>query len=204
MRLLGWIVLVLTALGLAVVTTACHPAAVPGTSAGTFAVSETLTTNGCAGGFDPDAMLSYTTDIRVEGEIAYWHRGDTPIASGTYSTDGHFHFVSQVDIIAYGNDAGPGGPPGCSLREIETIDGMLLLGARDAGASEAGSSDAHVDDLDAGSHDAGVHSTGFVGTDTVQLSIAPGSDCSALFASNGGPFNMLPCTASFDMSATAN
>lgn len=197
MRLLGWLALVTTALGLTLATTACHPATVPGTSAGTFMVTETLTSNACAGGFDPDALLQYTTEIRVEGDTAYWHRGDTPIASGTYTSDGHFHFVSQNDVQAYGTDAGPGGPPGCALREIETIDGTLTLGAGDAGL-EAGAND---DALDGGA-DAGISNTGFTGTDTIQLSITPGSDCSAIFATNGGPFSTLPCSAVYDVTAT--
>lgn len=176
-------------------------------------VSETLGTNTCAGGFNPDAQLDYLTDIRVQGEVSYWHRGDTPIASGTYSADGHFHFISQVDIQAYGVDAGAGGPPGCTLREVETIDGTLMLGTRDAGMRDAqGSADASTSadasSLDVGAidggPDAGVHSTGFTGTDTIQLTVAPGSDCTRVFAVNGGPFSMLPCTATYAMTGTAN
>ena len=214
MRLLGWLSLAMSILGLVLTNTACRPAnsEVPGTSAGTFAVTETLTSNGCTGGFDPDATLAYSTDVRVQGEIAYWHRGDTPIASGTYAS-GHFHFIAQADIQAYGTDAGPGSSPGCSLRQTETIDGMLALGPSDAGSSDAGSSDAAAQQPDAATvldasidagPDAGVHSTGFVGTDTIQISVTPGSDCSLIFAQNGGPFPTLPCTAVYDMSATAN
>lgn len=185
-------------LGLALVAlplaTACRPHTYPGVSAGTFDVTETLQTNACAGGFDPDAMLVYQTDIRVEGSIAYWQRGDTGIASGTYESNGHFHFVAQQDVYAYGADAGP--TPPCYLRETQTIDGTLALGAADAGI------DAQASDGGAGGVDAGVHSTGFTGTDTIQLSIAPGSDCTYLFAQNGGPFSAMPCTATYAMSAT--
>jgi hypothetical protein len=208
MRLFGWLALVLSTLALLLGNTPCGGTpTVPGTSAGTFAVTETMTANACAGGFDPDPLLRYTTDIRAEGDTAYWHRGDTPIASGTYTAAGHFHFVSQQDVPAYGPEAG-GGPQGCSVRQTETIDGMLSLGAFDAGpSSDAGaSSDASSPSdaaLDAGP-DAGVHATGFVGTDSIQISITPGSDCSLLFANNGGPFSTLPCTATYDMTATAS
>lgn len=208
MRSLGWLALVLSVLGLALVTTACRPPSLPGTSAGSFAVTESLATNACAGGFDPPVTLDYTTDIRILGEVAYWHRGDTPVANGTYSSDGHFHFVSQQDVQAYASRTA--GAPGCSLREIQTIDGTLALGPSDAGVEDvdgdAGALDASVS-RDAqvlagdGGPDAGVHSTGFTGTDTIQISIAPGSDCSAIFATNGGPFSMLPCTATYAMSA---
>jgi hypothetical protein len=202
MRLLGWLSLVVSTVCLLLGNSPCTASTtVPGTSAGTFSVTETMASNACAGGFDPDPTLVYTTDIRAEGTVAYWHRGDTPIASGTYTSAGHFHFVSQQDVPAYGGDAGVGGPVGCTLRETQIIDGMLALGALDAGVAVDASSSSDGG-LDAGP-DAGVHSTGFTGTDTIQISIAPGSDCSLLFATNGGPFSTLPCTAAYDMSATA-
>lgn len=190
------VLVLLLAIGALPLATACRPKTYPGTSAGTFDVTETLQSNACAGGFDPDAMLAYQTDVRVEGSIAYWQRGDTPIASGTYESTGHFHFIAQQDVYAYGADAGP--TPPCYLRETQTIDGTLALGAPDAGIDAAQSSDAS-----SGGVDAGVRSTGFTGTDTIQLSIAPGSDCTALFAQNGGPFTTMPCTATYAMSATA-
>jgi hypothetical protein len=201
MRALGWLSLVVSTVSLLLGNSPCTAnTSLPGTSAGSFAVTETLVSNACAGGFDPDPTLAYTTDIRAEGNIAYWHRGNTPVTSGTYTSAGHFHFVSQLDVPAYGVDAGMG--PGCTVRQTETIDGMLALGASDAGVSSDASNpnDASID----GGPDAGVHSTGFTGTHTVQISITPGSDCSLLFAPNGGPFSTLPCLTSFDMSATAN
>ncbi len=202
MRSFGWLSLTLSILGL-LANAACTPANqnVPGTSAGTFTVTETLTSNACTGGFDPDATLTYTTDIRAEGEIAYWHRGDVPYASGTYE-NGHFHFVVQADVAAYGDDAGVS----CSLRQTETIDGTLALtsaidGGVDAWAQTGDSSFADGAFLDVGP-DAGLHSTGFVGTDTIQISVTPGSNCALLFAQNGGSFPALPCTAVYDMTAT--
>lgn len=198
MRAAGW-VLVPTTLGLLLALgTACRPQSFPGTSAGSFAVTETLGTNECAGGFDPDAMLSYTVDVRVQGSVAYWHRDGIGLASGTYA-NGHFHFVDQQDIQAYGADAGPGGPPGCVLRQTETIDGDLMLGARDGGEDD----DAAPTDVEDAGADAGVRSSGFAATDVIQLSIAPGSDCSAIFATNGGPFTTLPCSVHYDVSATS-
>lgn len=220
MRALGWLALVLSTLGLTLFATACHPAVIPGTSAGSFAVTETLTTNACVGGFDPDPTLTYVIDIRADGNESYWHRGDQPYATGTYSPDGHFHFVATAEIQAYGADAGvAGAPAGCVLHQIETIDGTLALGVADSGVHDAGedggdpmdagagpdattNDDAQAAHLDAGP-DAGVHSTGFTGTDTIQLTIAAGSDCSALFATNGGPFSAIPCSAVYDMSGVA-
>ena len=166
----------------------------------------------CGAGFQPDAMLSYVTEIRVDGPTAYWHRGNAPIASGTYQPAGAFHFVSQRDVPVYGVDAGGSGAAGCTLREIETIDGTLTLGFADAGVSDALSVDVGASDAsstldssgsDASGIDAGVHSTGFAASDTIQISIAPGSDCTRVFASSGGPFETLPCTALFTMTATA-
>ncbi len=203
MRVLGSLALVVCLAALSLSTTACRPRSLPGTSAGTFTVTATLTSNACAGGFDPDPLIQYVTDIRVEGETSYWHRGDTPVASGTYSADGHFHFVAGQDVQAYGADAGRGGAPGCAIRQIETIDGTLALGASDAGVSDGANALDAASAADGGP-DAGVHSTGFTGTDTIQLSVAPGSDCSALFATNGGPFSSLPCVATYTMTAAAN
>jgi hypothetical protein len=156
-----------------------------------------LTDDSCGAGFQPDSMVTYTTEIRVDGSTAFWHRGDTPVASGTYDPSGHFHFVDQQDVVAYGVDAGTGAQ-GCVLREIETIDGMLALGYADAGV------DAPANPGDGGGIDAGVHSTGFTGTDVIQITIAPGSDCTLIFASNGGPFSTLPCSASYTLTATAH
>jgi hypothetical protein len=197
MRVLGTLLLLSSLL--LVTSTACNAptTSFPGTSAGTFTVTATLSDDSCGAGFQPDSMITYTTEIRADGSTSYWHRGDTPIAAGTYDPSGHFHFVAQNDIVAYGSDAGTGAQ-GCVLREIETIDGMLMLGYADAGV------DAQATRGDSGGIDAGVHSTGFTGTDTIEIAIAPGSDCALEFASNGGQFTTLPCTAHYTMTATAN
>lgn len=231
MRTLGLVTLVLSLGAMLVLTTACRPQALPGTSAGSFTVTESIRANACAPGFAPRDTFQYVAELRLQDQVAYWHTEGSPVVSGSFSpTDGHFHFSVQTTVTGYaGDDAGM---PGCVFTQTETIDGTLSTvsiadsgvagddagsadagtesadGGMDAGASDASqtsdastSSDASVTDGSVPT-DAGPTYRSLTGTDTIVIGIASGSDCRAALAANGGPFPALPCTATYDISAT--
>ncbi len=198
-------------------TTACTQTSVSGWTAGTFDVTATLGDNQCAGGFDPDGTVTYSVEVRASGTAAYWLRSGVDAVTGTYRVaDRHFHFTSQSRATAWAADAATG-VTGCTLVETETIDGNLVDDEPDAsvdGATQPDAFDLELDGMlldgsgweDVGPHDggidAGLYSTSFTATDTIQISIASGSDCRAILQSAGGSFPALPCTASYAVEAT--
>lgn len=195
--------------------TACSPTSVSGWTAGTFDVTATLGENECSGGFDPDGTVTYSVEIRASGTEAYWARPGVASVTGTYRiSDRHFHFTSQSRVVAWAADASAG-VTGCTLVETETIDGYLVDDESDAGLDAAAEVDASWVDaaltdasawIDVGPHDvgvdAGLYSTGFAASDTIQVSIASGSDCRAILQSAGGTFPALPCNATYAVAAT--
>jgi len=198
-------------------TMACTPTSVSGWTAGTFDVTATLGDNQCAGGLDPDGTVTYAVEVRASGTAAYWLRSGVDAVTGTYRVaDRHFHFTSQSRVTAWAADAAAG-VTGCTLVETETIDGYLVDDGSDAGQDASAEQDSSDLDggatprdggssADVGPHDAGIdaglYSTGFTATDTIQVSIASGSDCRAILQSAGGSFPMLPCTATYAAEAT--
>jgi hypothetical protein len=230
MRTLGLLTLVLCLGAMLALTTACRPQALPGTSAGSFTVTESIRDNACAPGFAPRDTFQYVAELRLQDQVAYWHTEGSPIVNGSFSpTDGHFHFSVQTTVTGYaGDDAGM---PGCVFTQTETIDGTLsTVSIVDSGVADAGSADDASESADGGmdagvaddasqpddagavrdassSHgsvptDAGPTYHSFTGTDTIVIGIASGSDCRAALAANGGPFPALPCTATYDIRAT--
>jgi len=184
---------------------ACTPT-YPGDADGTFDVVGTLDQNTCGETALPaEDPLLFALELRSDGTgQAFWRRPATPVVSGTL-VRGTYRFRFSSGVPVYDGDEASG-TPGCALIQEERVtlsadaadlDGGESTDARDA---DAGSSDvdASTGDMDSG---AGALS-GIQGTDTIDLTVAPGFDCSPLLASAGGPFLQLPCGASYSLSGS--
>ena len=205
MRLVGTFLGLATLFVLEGLASACQAPPSPGTTAGSFAISGTLLENTCAPGLDPHQMLSFVAELRRDGGAGYWRQEGGTIVSGTMGEGGHFHFVSQVTIPAYGPDR-ESGTAGCSLTQSETIDGVLVARDVDSGsgngdaALDAASSDGGR--LDGGAGDAGTRSS-LSGENTIVISTVAGSNCTRLLIANGGDFPAFPCQARYALTGVA-
>lgn len=198
------VLLALAALPVAALSTACKPAAQPGTPVGNFAITGTLQDNACGDGFQPELSIVFNAELRRADSVAYWKMGDRPATSGTIDANGNFRFRSQ-SLIEYWPADPANGIVGCRLLQTETISGRVnALGASDVDASDASRADAGVAQGDAGRGDAGrAESMELSAINTIDIAASPGSDCSPALAVAGGPFTTLPCRASFSLDGLA-
>jgi len=195
-------------LALVLLLSACTPA-YPGEGDGTFDVVGALEENTCGETALPavDPMI-FMVELRSDGTgQAFWRRPSSPVVAGT-NLDGSYRFRFTTGIPVYAGDEALG-TPGCALIQEESVWVAIdAPAASDAGPGDAAADDSAVDageNADAGSDasdlDAGA-SASFSGTDDIQLTVAPGYDCSALVGSAGGPFLALPCGVSYSLSGS--
>lgn len=184
-------------------STACKPPAEPGTAVGTFDISGTLSENTCGQGFAPPLNVRFQAELRRSGTNAYWKMGDAPRAQGTIDADGDFSFRVQQQIDGWAADPANGIPP-CRFVQTETISGHVdgLLPESDAGSADAGGSDAGAPD----GADAGPMVHVMSATNTIEVGVVPGFDCSLALISTGagGQFPSLPCHASYEFEGASS
>jgi hypothetical protein len=190
-------ILALAAPPAALLATGCKEPAPPGTRVGSFALEGTLEENTCGQGFAPALSISFVAELRRDGDVAYWRMGSTgPRSQGTIDDQGEFRFQQQSSIDGWPADAANGIPP-CRFLQTETIEGQVELAPTmsDAGTSDAGGPDA-------GASDAGLTQARVLsGTNTIEIGVVPGFDCSLALVSAGagGQFPSLPCRASYEL-----
>ncbi len=205
-RIVG-VLLALASLPAAAFSTACKPAAQPGTPVGNFAITGTLQDNACGDGFQPELSIVFNAELRRADSVAYWKMGDRPATSGTIDANGNFRFRSQ-SLIEYWPADPANGIVGCRLLQTETISGRVNA-LDESDVSDAGRVDAGVAQADSGRSDAGRRDAGraesmeLSATNTIDIAASPGSDCSPAVAYAGGPFTSLPCRASFSLDGLA-
>lgn len=195
---------VLLALGappVLLLSTACKPPAAPGTAVGTFTIDGRLSENTCGQGFSPPVSVRFQAELRRSGTSAYWKMGDAPRAQGTIDADGDFVFNVQQQIDGWAADPA-NGIPACRFVQTETIAGNVAgLGPeQDAGASDVGVGDAGFGD----GADAGAVVHVMSATNTIEVAVVPGFDCSLALVSTGagGQFPSLPCHAAYEFAGT--
>lgn len=176
---------------------ACSPGKLPGLQVGTYDVHSMLSTNTCGANALPAIeMLDFAVEIRRDGEVGLWFlNGSTAAVSGSLYSDGTFSFVQSSQYTAieptgttqrqeepwdYWGDGSSvtGGDPGCVLVTHESVSGQLHRGDSQVDAGEDFS---------------------LVGRNEIRVSPLPGSRCLAVLAIEGGPFERLPCDASFQL-----
>lgn len=207
---------------------ACRPTTSSMVSGTTYRITGTATERGCSPGLEPIDPIVFDAEVRSSGGVFYWRLGTTPWIPGSIASDGTFR-VGTRDLVeaipAYaGTDPDFDPPrPGCTLVQTEIISGTFSAPAPvDGGVSDGGdasTSDAPAADAsseidastitDAGDlrHDAGPPDPTAIGamrgTNTIELSISPGSDCRSLLAANGGAFPSFPCTVAYSLTGAA-
>jgi hypothetical protein len=194
---------------------ACKAPEPPGDLVGAYHITGALTDNSCGSAALPAAStLSFDVQIRESEGSAYWVQNAPPARSGELDADGSFTFELQstyqvggampmdpvealieMDPSKLANpqvydqlDAPPTLP--CQLTVAEHVRGRLNRTQSADGGGAAGADDAGTgaaDDLQA-DNDIDLH--------------AASGDCSALLATQGGPFQALPCTAHYDLTGT--
>jgi hypothetical protein len=176
MRMLGWLTLLVFAPAALALTLSCGPQ--PSTSSatliGVFHVTGTLTSNTCAPGFNPTSPTTFTARLNVDRGVSTWSAAGSTVTGTASGNSFHVVAVSHMTVFT-----------GCVLDQTETIDGSYTLTPTDSG-----------------SPDAGAHSATMTGTDTITMSTTSGAACLNLLIVNGGTFPMIPCTATFGVTAT--
>lgn len=184
---------VISVLGLSipvVCSTACRPPTAPGSMLGEFAIEGQLVENTCGRGFEAPAAIAFRAELRRSGTRAYWKMGEAPRAQGTIDARGEFFF--RVESMIDGWPADPAREvPACRFSQVETISGRLEEAsdpALDGALPDAG-----------GSHDAGSSVSALQATNTIDVSVVPGFDCSLALVGSavGGQFATLPCRVSY-------
>lgn len=166
----------------------CKPATLPGRSLGAYAVVGTLKTNECGTqavpAYDP---LVFEVELRYDGQQAYWHREGLPAVAGAITADGAFTFSIETTWTAIPADQNAG-YAGCFIAQQDTILGKISLDADEQS--------------DASNDDAGALNESWSGTEDVQMTPTPGSDCQAALLPLGGSFHQLPCGVHYDLLGT--
>ncbi|MDQ3036558.1 MAG: hypothetical protein M3Y87_29460 [Myxococcota bacterium] len=168
---------------------ACRPSApMPnGDSLGTFLVHGVLEESGCAPGLEPIDPLEFRVELTRTGRALTWRMPSGQPVSGSVTSDGEFHVRTMSQIQAWPADPETG-TPGCTISQVETVDGMLVLPPDVSdGAIQA--------ELDAGA----ALDVSFEATNRIEIVPVSGSDCSALLQVNGGGFPSLPCGARYQL-----
>jgi hypothetical protein len=174
----------------------------PGELVGKYAVSGALQENTCGSEALPaEAALKFNLEVRRTDSQGYWIYNGPPGVSGNLADDGSFLFEyansydapntavvvpeQNADFVDLQPDT-PTQTSNCRLQVIERIKGSLVLQESDGGLVSA-------DDADGAST--------LTADDTIEISAAAGTDCSAVRADHGGPFIALPCAAHYTLTA---
>jgi hypothetical protein len=170
----------------------CRPLAngTGGEELGTFAVNAALVENGCAPGLSPIDPLEFRVTLSRSRNSLTWRTPGGAPAFGSLRDGGEFRIQRSLPVEAWPADPDQG-IVGCSLSQVETIEGQLELPeAPHDGASQ--SSDAGV-----------IARAAFEGSHRIEIVPASGSDCSALLIVQGGDFPSLPCAARYEFEGEA-
>ncbi len=157
---------------------------------GTFVVNGALVENGCAGGLSPIDPLQFRVTLSRSHNSLTWRMPDGAPTFGVIRERGEFRIQSSIPVEAWAPDL-DNGIVGCSLSQVETIEGRLELPEmkRDGAAP---------------SNDAGVDARArFEGSHRIEVVPMAGSDCSALLIIQGGEFPSLPCAARYELDGEA-
>lgn len=185
---------------------ACQMPEPPGELVGEYAITGTLRENTCGEDALPVAeVLSYTVQLRRDGATAFWLIGSPPANQGVINAAGDIRFereerfmvrqdaqpidpvLAEMDPLAlYGFDPfDPNADPEdadapCTLIIRESIDGTVL----------------NIERFDS---DAGVD-VALEGSNAIEMRATSDSECSRVLQSAGGPFERLPCAATYELS----
>jgi hypothetical protein len=185
---------------------ACAVPKIPGKLVGAYHIEGKLLENTCGTAALPaSGTLSYDVEVRQDEEgRGIWRLAMPPVHFGTLTPEGAFAFevrqnyrvgvasqeplemLGELDPEALANpelveqldQAGAQKP--CTLAVVQRIEGNLF----------------QVQDGDAGINDVEAKAD-LTGEDEIAIRAAPGSVCTQVLTTYGGPFDELPCSARY-------
>jgi hypothetical protein len=170
----------------------CTAQSMPGTPLGTFAATGTLTSNTCGSGLDLDNPWTFTAQLSRDGSMLYMMLAGNPSINATidsnddatFSTSAALSWDNAVDASA------------CAQAENSLMTQWSQQTPPQC--TSPGSCDVTRADTLAIT----LASKSFTGTETSTYSAASGFNCSDELSAQGGPFDTLPCTVTYSISAT--
>jgi hypothetical protein len=152
------------------------PATLPGTSLGTYNVTGMLGINTCGAGLGAPSPWTFTTQMSEDGTTLYWETSEGTELSGTMASATE---VSISSILTANVDTTEAGAGPCDLQNTTVLDLALAAGASPSS---------------------------FTGTITYTFAAATGVsssvNCTDQLSASGGPYDTLPCTASYSLAGT--
>jgi hypothetical protein len=186
---------------------ACSMPEPPGELVGAYHVDGALTENQCGDEALPaNDPLSFEVQIRRDQRSGYWLQGMPPARAGRLGDDGTFSFELQQIYDVPTTTGTPSDEPflasdpeaaadperfdrqeaesrtACRLTITEKIEGSVL---REGGSGVHHSSEDDSPDL--------------IGENAIIVAPVAGSNCKRATRAGGGPFEQLPCQASYDL-----
>jgi hypothetical protein len=196
------------------------PDELPGELVGAYRINGALTENSCGSAALPAAdPLSFSVEIRKQGQSGLWLAAAPPAHPGSLSDDGAFSFQRQstydvggrarqpvelltemdIDRLADPEAAqqlGENATAPCRLTITERIDGTVLRESQ--GRADAGDR-AHDTSASAGREEPRDSEVDLVADNEIGVVVVAGSDCRASLKANGGPFEQLPCAVRYEL-----
>jgi hypothetical protein len=163
----------------------------PGTPLGAFTVTGTLTSNTCGTGVGAPNPWTFQVSLSVDGSTLYWNSGSPPYLSGILNSSNEASF-GQTET---GTDAADAS--GCATNPNQ---GDLL----DPGQSPVtcpANSGCSMTRSDEYAVTLATNRKSFTGTVSYTFAIASGT-CSSDYSSAGGPYDVLPCSFAYSLSAS--
>jgi hypothetical protein len=153
------------------------PSPLPGTSLGTYNVTGTLGTNTCGAGLGAPSPWTFTAQMSEDGTSLYWEMSGGSEVWGTMSSATQVNITSIDTANVDTSEAGVAGP--CDLTGTTALD--LTLAASSPPST-------------------------FTGTISYTFAAATGvsstTNCTDQLSVSGGPYDTLPCTATYSLTGT--
>lgn len=152
----------------------------PGESVGTFHVTGKLVASSCGATPDP---WEFDVKLRHDTTTLYWVQGGAPISAQVDATSRAILKTSVTTTVRPADAKTQ--TAACAMARSDVVDVVL--------APKMGTSTA--------AKDVGA-ATSFTGTLGYQFTVVDGSSCDDQLSDMGGDFAALPCTVSYDLTAT--
>jgi hypothetical protein len=153
----------------------CEPTStLPGTALGTYNVTGTLGTNTCGTGLNAPSPWTFTAQMSEDGSTFYWEPSGGTEMSSTMTSTTQVDISTTVTANVDATEAGAEGP--CDLQSTTTVD--LALAASSPPSSFTGS---------------------ITYTFQASTSVSSTTDCTDQLSASGGPYDTLPCTATYSI-----
>lgn len=151
----------------------CEPTStLPGTALGTYNVTGTLGTNTCGKGLGAPSPWTFTAQMSEDGTIFYWQPSGETAMSSTMSSTTQVNISATVTANVDATEAGAEGP--CDLQRTTAVD--LTLAASSPPSTFTGS---------------------IAYTFQSSTGASTTTDCTDQLSASGGPYDTLPCTATY-------